>query len=435
MDVELNQNADFTYLGKEQLSEKQQELRKLWNEGGIQGKMQFAKGMKQIYKGDNEAQAIFDELYKKLKEYRDAAKNLKAFERYGTTDPNDLIRKINEEAKTEKKQDVQTETKINSLNQQQELKKEQSQFKSLDTDAQRIQFYQQKLNKEKEIGLELQKKTAEALEKRNTKAKQYNEIIKKLNSGKLNDQQKLEVSKKALDTLKQLNSLNAQHNNITVQLTENTGKQLQLQLAIKQLKQKSSDYYASSLKALNAEIQVTKLKLKGLNEEAEKQQLINELKLKGLMVDEAEVDKILAKRRELAKLNKQLENNNKNYFVDGSNLRDKIQQNLNPKGYEYKKRLAQEQKKKGSALTKSEKAKLSKVISLEFKANELFGMTPNMQGLQTMTNELAARGGFASSVVESSTRDVNQRIYQTQKSAESQLKSILAEMKKLGVIQ
>ena len=161
---------------------------------------------------------------------------------------------------------------------------------------------------------------------------------------------------------------------------------------------------------------------------------INDLKAKGLMIDEAEVNKILAKRRQLVKLNKQLESKDDPYSVSGKSLQDKIQQKLNPFNYEYKKRLEEQKAKKGEALTKKQRSQIRKVVELQFKANDLMNMKPAMDGLQTFTNELASRGGFSSSVVSASKNDVNERIYKVQKQSQIQLRNILAEMKRMGVI-
>ena len=66
---------------------------------------------------------------------------------------------------------------------------------------------------------------------------------------------------------------------------------------------------------------------------------------------------------------------------------------------------------------------------------ELGAVFPSIQvGQGTITNELARRGGFASSVVTDTSLDVNTQILAVQKAQESLLKQIDAEIKKLGVI-
>lgn len=444
-DVQFNPTHDLQYIpgtngskgvwSQVEISDEEKKLRKLWNEGGIQGKMQFAKQMQGKYKGDEDTRKLFEELYNKLKEYRDANKNLKNFKAYETLDPNQIIRKINNSIDEQEKNNTETLTKVETLREQQNAKKQQNQYKSLDTDPERIQFLQKKLNKEKEAGLEIQKKANQITQKRNALAEQYQKLRKSYNPA-ASDEQKLKITGQMLKLQEQIKDLTGQENQLFIQQTENVGRQLQLQLAIKELKQKSADYYESSLEALEAQIQVTKLKLQGLDEEAKKQQLINELKAKGLIVDEAEVEKIMQKRKQLEKLNKDIETREKakNYSVSGKGLYDKIQQKLNPFGYEYNKRLQEQQAKKGSALSRKQKKQIKSLVELEFKANGLMNLQTNLSGLQTLTNELASRGGFTSSVVQATSRDVNERIYQTQKSAETQLKLIVAQIRKMGVI-
>ena len=453
LDVKFNPTHDLTYIAGSgrspgvwrniQLSEEEKRLRKLWNEGGLEGKREFAKGMFQRANGDNDQVKMYRELYETLDKLIKKQQQYKNLKDYKTTNPNDLVVEFNKEAEIAEKIVEQHNKKIREGKARQDKMNRDSEYKSLDTDAQRVVFLEKELNELKKEGVELEQKSKkstaeyEDLKKKTADlVKQYNEAIK---NG--NEQQRLEIANKMLELAKKKNEISKQQTADMLAEQANLEEQLRLELTIKQLKQKSSDYYASSLEALNAEIQITKLKLKGLNEQAQKQQLINELKLKGLMVDEAEVDKILEKRRQLAKLNKQLEEKNnrqsKNkdpYSVSGKSLYDKVQQRLNPFGYEYRKRLEEQQKKKGEALTKKQRNQIRKVVELEFKADKLLNTNIDLSGLQTLSNELASRGGFTSSVVEASKYDVNERIYQTQKSAENQLKMILIEMKKLGVI-
>lgn len=451
-DVKFNPTHDLTYIPgsgrapgvwhKTQLSDEDKRLRKLWNEGGLEGKREFAKSMLQRANGDADQVKMYQELYEALDKLIKKRQQYDDLKKYGTTNVNDFVVEFNKEAEIAEKIVEQHNKKIREGKARQDKMNRDSEYKSLDTDVQRIVFLEKELNELKKEGVELEQKSKkttaeyEDLKKKTTDlAKRYNEAVK---NG--NERQAFEIAKQMLELAKKRNEISKQQTADMLAEQANLEEQLRLELAIKQLKQKSSDYYASSLEALNAEIQITKLKLKGLNEQAQKQQLINELKLKGLMVDEAEVDKILEKRRQLAKLNKQLEEQNRvqqkkeQYSVSGKSLYDKVQQRLNPFGYEYRKRLEEQQKKKGEALTKKQRNQIRKVVELEFKADKLLNTKTDLSGLQTLSNELASRGGFTSSVVEASKYDVNERIYQTQKSAENQLKMILTEMKKLGVI-
>lgn len=459
LDVKFNPTHDLTYVKgsgrapgawhRVQLSEEDKRLRKLWNEGGLEGKREFAKSMLNRANGDGDRVQIYKNLYEALDLLIKKQLQYKNLKDYGTTDANDILAEYKKLAETENKIIDQHNNKMRETYARMQKTNRDSKYKSLDTDAQRVVFLEKELNELKKEGVELEQKVkkskAEYVDIQNKVADLIEQQHKAVKNN--NEQQAIKINQKLLEIAKKRNEILARRTADIQAEQANLEEQLRLELAIKELKQKSSDYYKSSLEALNAEIQITKLKLKGLNEQAQKQQLINELKLKGLMVDKAEVDKILEKRRQLAKLNKQLEDQNRQsedqnivqqkkdpYSVSGKSLYDKIQQKLNPFGYEYRKRLEEQQKKKGEALTKKQRNQIRKVVELEFKADNLLNSKIDLSGLQTLSNELASRGGFTSSVVEARKYDVNERIYQTQKSAENQLKMILTEMKKLGVI-
>lgn len=209
---------------------------------------------------------------------------------------------------------------------------------------------------------------------------------------------------------------------------ESLTKSYNIEKEIAALKKKSSDYYASQKDSLNQEIDIAKMKLNGLNDEIAKYKLINDLKAKGITKDEAEIEAILKKQRELGALN--LQNDLKS---QGENLQ---LQAMKAAGFGKEaaqlEALRNAEKTKGSKLTKEEIAQVKKLSDLQY---ELSNMNMNVSlGRGTMTNELASRGGFASSVVTDSKTDVNSQILTVQKAQEAILKQITAELKKIGVI-
>ena len=89
------------------------------------------------------------------------------------------------------------------------------------------------------------------------------------------------------------------------------------------------------------------------------------------------------------------------------------------------------EKAKGAKLTEEEAKQVKKLASLQY---DLANLNTSVQFTGTMTNELASRGGFSSSVVSDDRYDVNQQILTVQKAQEALLKQIEAELKKMGVI-
>lgn len=421
-----------------EISDEQKKLRKLWNEGGLKEKREFARQMIDRSAGDDDRVKMFKDLYDALDQYMKKDAQYNAYEKYGTTDPNELINLYNKIDREINTKIQQREANTDKWNKDRQKRKQDFQFKNLKTDQQKISVLQKRLNEQKSTGNEFEKTDSELQKKSAQLAKKLLELHEKRKKqqkdANVTTVERLETEKESIETLKEYGKVQEEIAKNNQTMHDSYSKQLQLELQIKELKQKSANYYKDSLGALNSEIQITKLKIKGLNEEAEKQQLINELKAKGLMIDEAEVDKILAKRRQLVKLNKQLESKDNQYSVSGKSLQDKIQQKINPFNYEYKKRLEEQKAKKGEALTKKQRSQIRKVVELQFKASDIMNRKPDLSDFQTFTNELASRGGFSSSVVSASKNDVNERIYKVQKQTQMQLKNILAEMKRMGVI-
>lgn len=450
-DVKFNPTHDLTYIpgsGRApgvwrnvEISDEDKRLRKLWNEGGLEGKREFAKGMLQRANGDADQVKMYQELYEALDKLIKKRQQFDDLKKYGTTNVNDLVAEFNKEVETSDKIVEQHNKKINEGKARQDKINRDSEYKSLDTDAQRIVFLEKELNELKKVGVELEQKskksTAEYEDLKKKQAdlvKQYNEAVK---NG--NEKQSFEIAKKMLELAKQKNEISKQQTADMLAEQANLEDQLRLETAIKQLKQKSSDYYASSLEALNAEIQITKLKLKGLNEQAQKQQLINELKLKGLMVDEAEVDKILAKRRELAKLNKQIEQNkNAQNFNKGLKGKgnDIVSQATKQVGLTQQIRrqeaLKNAEKEKGAKLTDDEIKKVEALADAQaLMESNSYNFDKN---LDIKTNQMTSRGGFASGAVSRQKWDVNNQIRDAQQQSNRILQDIKTILQNGGVI-
>ena len=181
--------------------------------------------------------------------------------------------------------------------------------------------------------------------------------------------------------------------------------------------------------------EIMKAQIAGDLERVNMLKLINELKAKGIDVDEEELKKNKEKYAELLKQKKEQQELNLKGSLksQGENLQIQAM-----KAAGFGKEAAQlealrnAEKTKGSKLTEEEIAQVKKLSDLQY---ELANMNMNVSiGRGTMTNELASRGGFASSVVTDSKTDVNNQILTVQKAQEALLKQIEAELKKMGVI-
>ena len=181
--------------------------------------------------------------------------------------------------------------------------------------------------------------------------------------------------------------------------------------------------------------EIMKAQIAGDLERVNMLKLINELKAKGIDVDEEELKKNKEKYAELLKQKKEQQELNLKGSLksQGENLQIQAM-----KAAGFGKEAAQlealrnAEKTKGSTLTEEEIAQVKKLSDLQY---ELANMNMNVSiGRGTMTNELASRGGFASSVVTDSKTDVNNQILTVQKAQEALLRQIETELKKMGVI-
>lgn len=209
---------------------------------------------------------------------------------------------------------------------------------------------------------------------------------------------------------------------------ESLTKSYQIEKEIAALKKKSADYYSSQKDSLNQEIDIARMKLKGLEDEVAKQKLINDLKSKGIMLDEKEVEEILKKQKELGALNlkQDLKGQAESLQIQAMKAAGKGKEAAQLEA------VRNAEKVKGAKLTEKEIEQVKKLSDLQY---ELANFSTNVQiGQGTITNELASRGGFASSVVTDSKTDVNNQILTVQKAQEALLKQIEAELKKMGVI-
>lgn len=154
----------------------------------------------------------------------------------------------------------------------------------------------------------------------------------------------------------------------------------------------SESYYKDSIKDLENQIQIQGLILEGKTEEAKRQQIINELKKRGLKYDEASVNRIMELNRQLGALN--LRNSQKK---EAESLYDRaLRMAGRTKEADQSAALQRARDIKGSDLTKAEEKNTLAMVELTHSIQDLsraFGLTGD---LSIRTNDLTRRGGFQS---------------------------------------
>ena len=392
-----------------------------WNKGGLEGKLAVANDMMQNATSSSDIEK-WQKLAVEIEKLILAQKELNSIVEYGE-------RSEKAYAEALKKRSQQTINAATASHKQAAERSKKSREQAQEKDHYESLSNKDKISyKESESIKELEKRQdlTESIIANEEKLKSLKEKQKELESaaGKGNanvDKEYVKVGDEIAKTNEAIAKAEAERQ-------ESLTKSYQIEKEIAALKKKSSDYYSSQKDSLNQEIDIAKMKLNGLNDEIAKYKLINDLKAKGITKDEAEIEAILKKQRELGALNLQNDLKSK-----GENLQ---LQAMKAAGFGKEaaqlEALRNAEKTKGSKLTKEEIAQVKKLSDLQY---ELSNMNMKVSlGRGTMTNELASRGGFASSVVTDSKTDINNQILTVQKAQEAILKQITAELKKIGVI-
>ena len=392
-----------------------------WNKGGLEGKLEVANDMMQNATSSKNIEK-WQKLAVEIEKMILVQKELNSIVEYGE-------RSEKAYAEALKKRSQQTINAATASHKQAAERSKTSREQAQEKDHYESLSNEDKISyKESESIKELEKRQdlTESIIANEEKLKSLKEKQKELESaaGKGN----ANVDKEYVKVGEEIAKINESIAKAEAERQESLTKTYNIEKEIAALKKKSSDYYTSQKDSLNQEIDIAKMKLNGLNDEIAKYKLINDLKTKGITKDEAEIEAILKKQRELGALNLQNDLKSK-----GENLQ---LQAMKAAGFGKEaaqlEALRNAEKTKGSKLTKEEIAQVKQLSDLQY---ELSNMNMKVSlGRGTMTNELASRGGFASSVVTDSKTDINNQILTVQKAQEAILKQITAELKKIGVI-
>ena len=191
------------------------------------------------------------------------------------------------------------------------------------------------------------------------------------------------------------------------------------------------------LLSLENESDILSLRINGLDDEAEELELINQLKSKGVELSNEDLRIIINKKKALnsLKLRDYFQNQNESLDIQGMKENGELREVLRLEV------LRNAEKIKGGKLTKEELKNVERLADRQFELQNRSGkielngykQTLNIRG--ELTNELARRGGFTSSVVSDPMWTINQQLLQVQKSQNNILSSIRDDIKNVGVIR
>ena len=319
---------------------------------------------------------------------------------------------------------------------------QQADFAKLTKTSEQLVFLEKKLNQQKEKHKNLSSAVAEIesrkydddfqrsadkeylerIEKRIAKLKQLQEqgVIIPPEQRELQrlEKQRLDLQTKIYPHDEERSEDLAAMAKLETQILENEKQQLKIKIEIEKLQEKSNRFYEERIQNYDDQLAVQKLLLQGKFEEAQKQKLINQLKRQGLKIDEQRVNKDEQKRKQLAQVTIQRQLN-----TDAKNLYDKYA----PKTKEYRtqKRIQEIEESNKTRLTDQQKDTVKKIVGFEMQLEQLKSIKPSFN--QIKTNQLTARGGFASGAVITDKDSVNRQI----KTINEKQVSILKQIKDL----
>ena len=191
------------------------------------------------------------------------------------------------------------------------------------------------------------------------------------------------------------------------------------------------------LLSLENESDILSLRINGLVNEAEELELINQLKSKGVELSNEDLRIIINKKKALnsLKLRDYFQNENKSLDIQGMKENGELKEALRLEV------LRNAEKIKGGKLTKEELKNVERLADRQFELQNRSGkgeensykQTLNIRG--ELTNDLARRGGFTSSVVSDPMWTINHQLLQVQKSQNIILTGIRDDIKNVGVIR
>lgn len=438
--------------GENEADPEQLRLNRLWNEGGLEGKLRFAQEMQNRagVREDQEKVKMYQDLAAHLQVLIDKEKELARIRKYGTTDPKEWLKKTT--AVTEGIRQDQTQAQAEKTRIIDDWNKgvDQRNYNDLESDLDKIIW------KEKELkGVVQQRKDVEskiqALKKQLADNDRLQESAKGIKDEFARNERIYQLTVKRREILAEMSGLEIQRERILT-------NEMTIEEQIADLHQRSKDFYKDKIDSLNEEIVLANLKLKGADDEITKQKIINELKAKGLKIDMAQIDAIIAKQKQLGgiKLQDYFKDQNESIDIQAKRrngnereaLRLEVLRNaerikgskLTAEEIKIAERLADRQWRlrtnKPVDIPKPSQGKDSKTDSQNDTPEKQvveYKQTLNIRG--ELTNELARRGGFTSSVVSDPSRSINQQLLQIQKSQNNILTGIRDDIKNVGVIR
>ena len=196
-----------------------------------------------------------------------------------------------------------------------------------------------------------------------------------------------------------------------------------------QVQNEENKFYSDKIQNLDREIRLQQLVLQGRDSLIKRQKILNELNNKGYTLTNQQLDEMIRKQSELGALKLRQQQQEEGHSLVAQSMRLMGQER---QAMEYE-AIRTAKKQKGADLDQQQLTRVRSLVGLKYELSKIGGW--NLQTTGTLTNELAARGGFNSSVHTDNKYDVNQQIYNQTHGIYQTLQTIPQLLRNMGVIQ
>lgn len=188
-------------------------------------------------------------------------------------------------------------------------------------------------------------------------------------------------------------------------------------------------FYDDKITAYDREIKLLQLTIEGKDALIKRQKLLNELEDKGYKMTKAEQDEILQKQKKISELKLRQKQQEEGHSLIAQSMRLMGQER---QAMEYEE-IRKAQQQKVGRLSQDELTRIRTLVGLKYQLSKIGSV--NLMSTGTITNELAARGGFNSSVHTDSRQSINQQIANQTQGIYNTLQTIPQILRNIGVIQ
>ena len=374
------------------------------------------------------ASIAIQELIFKQKEYNELARE---GDKTGTLSPEEMAIHAAKLSKTQRN----IEAQIQKQKQYSEETNALIEDKNLDdvSGGDKLKKVEQKIDIVADLKIESQNTLNELEQELAPVQEKINELLNKTKAGLITPEETQEL----LSLTEKIANINLKIETSKADIIKYEFEEVKLAQEKNAIEKERKQHIDDILLSLENESDILSLRLNGLDDEAEELELINQLKSKGVELSNEDLRIIINKKKALnsLKLRDYFQNENKSLDIQGMKENGELKEALRLEV------LRNAEKIKGGKLTKEELKNVERLADRQFELQNRNGkgeensykQTLNIRG--ELTNDLAKRGGFTSSVVSDPMWTINHQLLQVQKSQNIILTGIRDDIKNVGVIR